>query len=140
MRFSSRRRRPPAINIISLIDILTILLIFFGVTTVFKKEQPQVEIKLPEHTEAIPAKKDPPLLISVSADSKVYIGKDEIALEKLKGILLERKKNTPDFKAALRADRNAPFGVIIKVMEAGTQAGLKDLPTFTDKPAEPGAP
>ncbi len=48
MRFYTRKRRAPSIIIVSLIDILAILLIFFIVTTTFRKNQPQLQINLPE--------------------------------------------------------------------------------------------
>ncbi len=48
VRFYSRKRRLPTVIIVSLIDILAILLIFVIVTTTFRREQPQVVIKLPE--------------------------------------------------------------------------------------------
>ena len=48
MNFSVRKRRAPNIIIVSLVDILIILLIFFVVSTTFKKDQPEVQINLPE--------------------------------------------------------------------------------------------
>ena len=45
MKFAVRKRRAPSIIIVSLVDILTILLIFFVVSTTFKKDQPEVQIK-----------------------------------------------------------------------------------------------
>src|SRR6202011_5140636 len=48
VKFAVRKRRAPSIIIVSLVDILTILLIFFVVSTTFKKDQPQVQINLPE--------------------------------------------------------------------------------------------
>ena len=48
MKFAVRKRRAPLIIIVSLVDILIILLIFFVVSTTFKKDQPEVQINLPE--------------------------------------------------------------------------------------------
>ena len=48
MKFTRRRRTPPVITIVSLIDILTILLIFCIVTTTFKTQDQAVQINLPE--------------------------------------------------------------------------------------------
>src|SRR5262245_65323120 len=48
MNFAVRKRRAPVIIIVSLVDILIILLIFFVVSTTFKKDQPEVQINLPE--------------------------------------------------------------------------------------------
>src|SRR4030095_12779903 len=55
MKFAVRKRRAPSIIIVSLVDILTILLIFFVVSTTFKKDQPEVEINLPESKTATKA-------------------------------------------------------------------------------------
>src|SRR5438105_13776574 len=48
VKFAARKRRAPSIIIVSLVDILTILLIFFVVSTTFKNAQPEVKINLPE--------------------------------------------------------------------------------------------
>ena len=48
MTFYTRKRRAPSVIIVSLIDILAILLIFFIVTTTFQRNQPQLQINLPE--------------------------------------------------------------------------------------------
>ena len=55
MNFAVRKRRAPSIIIVSLVDILTILLIFFVVSTTFKKDQPEVQINLPESKTATSA-------------------------------------------------------------------------------------
>src|SRR5207245_10211232 len=55
MKFAVRKRRAPSIIIVSLVDILTILLIFFVVSTTFKSDQPQVQINLPESKTATKA-------------------------------------------------------------------------------------
>src|SRR5207244_11734573 len=55
MNFAVRKRRAPSIIIVSLVDILTILLIFFVVSTTFKRDQPEVQINLPESKTATKA-------------------------------------------------------------------------------------
>ena len=52
MRFYTRKKRSPQLIIVSLIDILAILLIFFIVSTTFRKEQPRLQINLPESQSA----------------------------------------------------------------------------------------
>src|SRR5579864_5017966 len=55
MKFAVRKRRAPSIIIVSLVDVLTILLIFFVVSTTFKRDQPEVQINLPESKTATKA-------------------------------------------------------------------------------------
>ena len=47
MQFPRKVRRSPVINIINLIDVLVVLLIFYIATTVFKKSEPKIIIKVP---------------------------------------------------------------------------------------------
>ncbi len=120
MNFIVRKRRAPTIIIVSLVDILIILLIFFVVSTTFKKDQPEVQINLPESKTAkkLPAELEHAI---VSVDQNV----DELggAVRDLP----EARKST----LALQADKKASFGTIIKVMDALKLAGVKNLPAFT---------
>ena len=52
MEFPRKPRRSPTLNIIPLIDVLVVLLIFYIATTVFKKSEPKIIIKVPESTQA----------------------------------------------------------------------------------------
>jgi len=139
MRFHTARRKPPVIQIVSLIDILAILLIFFIVTTTFKSEEPQIQIVLPESKTAIetPADKAPVLLV-VTKDGRIAIGKqffdDDAALvAELKRI----KADGETGNIAMKADDGAPFGSIIKVIDAMQEAGFDNLPTFAKPPGTP---
>ncbi len=80
MQFAVRKRRAPSIIIVSLVDILTILLIFFVVSTTFKKDQPEVQINLPDSKTAnnAPAELDHAV---VSVDEQDGIKLDGRALD-----------------------------------------------------------
>ena len=72
MKFAVRKRRAPSIIIVSLVDILTILLIFFVVSTTFKKDQPEVQINLPESKTATKASAElEHAIVSVSENDEV---------------------------------------------------------------------
>lgn len=131
MKIAVRKRRAPSIIIVSLVDILTILLIFFVVSTTFKRDQPEVQINLPESQTATnaPAESEH-AIVSVSASDEVQLDGRPVAVEELEGAVREM---APARKAsvALQADREASFGTIIKVMDALKLAGVKNLPAFT---------
>ena len=119
----------------SLVDILCILLIFFIVTTTFKKDEPRVEIKIPESSTAI---KDPhpqePVIIYASKDLKVYVGSSEVPLDKLARVLKARKAEAGTAVFALKADTDIPLGFFVKVLDASKEAGLTNLQMFTETP------
>ena len=131
MQFAVRKRRAPQIIIVSLVDILTILLIFFVVSTTFKKDQPEVQINLPESKTATaqPAELDH-AIVSVDANDDVKLDGKPVAIDQLQaaiGELPATRKST----LAMEADKKASFGAIIKVMDALKLAGVKNLPAFT---------
>jgi biopolymer transport protein ExbD len=140
VHFQTKKRRSLFVNIVSYVDILSILVIFLVATTVFKAAQPVVKIDLPESSQAKPAADQQPVILSVTADEKIFLGEAEVPLERLAETLKEKLKASPDFKVAMSASKQAPFGTIVKVMDAAKTAGIRQLPTFTEEPAPASAP
>lgn len=140
MRFHTRSRRKPTVNIVSLIDILAILLIFFIVTTTFKDDQPQVRINLPESTTAVeaPAASEPALVL-IDSGNLVYFEGEQVTLEALSERIEHVIANDPGRGFALKADEAAGFGTVIRVMDIFQENDVRDLPAFTDLPGA-GAP
>jgi len=131
MNFAVRKRRAPLIIIVSLVDILIILLIFFVVSTSFKKDQPEVQINLPDSKTA---QKRPGELehaiVSIDSNDDIKLDGRSIGADELEDAvrnLPEARKST----LALQADKKASFGTIIKVMDALKLAGVKNLPACT---------
>jgi len=132
MNFYQRKRRMPAVIIVSLIDIFAILLIFVIVTSTFRKPQPTVTIKLPESTTAAPHSQAPNLVeLSVSPEGIVKLDGVQVEMgelsSKIKAVVDENRS------LALKADTQAPFGVIVRVLDALKEAGVTgNLPAFTE--------
>jgi len=132
VRFYTRKRRMPSVIIVSLIDILAILLIFVIVTTTFKRDQPAVVINLPDSktATAAPTQADPAIL-SISADQKLYLENKPVELTGLKQALLDMLAASPGRALALSADKAAPFGFVISVMDVLKEANVRNVPAFT---------
>jgi biopolymer transport protein ExbD len=129
MRFYVRKRRQaPAIIIVALIDILIVLLIFLMTTTVFK-QQPALKLSLPESSEAVKsgASETAPLIVSVDIKGILRVGVDAtpVTFELLKQKLSEAVAKTPDLRLAISADKDAPWGQVVRVMDAAKEANLK---------------
>jgi len=140
MQFYTRKRRNLFVNVVSLIDILAILLIFFIVTTTFRKKQPQVQINLPESKEAetSPAPSTEPVVLRVKSSDQISLDEKPVPLDQLAAAIQSAREAHPKRGIALQADREAPFGVVVKVLDALKQAGIQDVPAFTQP--EPGKP
>src|SRR4051812_31319772 len=131
MKFAVKKKRAPSIIIVSLVDILVILLIFFVVSTTFRTDQPEVQINLPESKTATnqPAELEHSLL-SVNPDDEVKLDGQPIAIDQLEQAIRDLPA-TRRSSLALQADKQASFGTIVKVMDALKLAGVKNLPAFT---------
>ena len=129
MQFYARKhRQAPAVIIVALIDILIVLLIFLMVTTTFK-QQPALRLALPESSQAKKTGADEaaPLIVSIDPKGILRFGGDEtpVTVERLKEKLLAAVAKKPDLKLAISADKNAPIGQVIKVMDAAKETKLK---------------
>lgn len=136
MNFYPKRRRPPQVIIVSLIDIFAILLIFVIVSTTFRKEQPSVSIRLPESkTTTVAQPKREPVVLTISKESQLFLDAKPIVMEKLATTLRELVERDPNTFFALNADRDAPFGTILSVLDGLKDAGIKgNLTAFMERP------
>ena len=138
MRFTVRKRRqPPAIIIVSLIDILIVLLIFLMVTTTFK-QQPALRLTLPESKLAKPGAAEGHVIVTVAKDPPyVFLGQRPVTLDKLKQELKAQAAQNAQLSLSIRPDTEAPFGQILKVMEAAKDAGLEKVNVLAKQPGQP---
>lgn len=141
MQFSTRkRRRAPAIIIVSLIDVLLVVLIFLMVTTAFK-DTPAFKITLPETSQAAPragASENPPLIITITTNAPTfYLGRTAVTFDRLKTELAQRARQNPGLIVALRADDQAAYGNVVRVTEAAQAARVKEIRTFLKPGIQP---
>ena len=140
MRFYTRKRRQaPAVIIVALIDILIVLLIFLMVTTTFR-QQPALKLSLPESSQAQKsgAQESPPLVVTVDPKGNLRLGPQgkPVTVDQLKAELAVEVSKAPDLKLAISGDEGAPWGRIIKVMDAAKAVGIKLVTAFTKEPAK----
>ncbi len=141
MRFYVRKKKQaPAVIIVALIDILIVLLIYLMVTTTFK-QQPALRLALPESTQAqkTGAHEAPPLVVSIDAKGTLRLGADAkpVTIERLRDELMLSATKTPGIRLAISADTAAPFGQIVKVMDAAKESGIKMVNAFTKQAGKP---
>lgn len=134
-----KRRQPPAVIIVAMIDILIVLLIFLMVTTTFK-QQPALKLTLPESSQAQKsgAQEDPPLVVTIDTHGSLRLGPEgkPVTVDRLQEELVAAVAKTPGLRLAISADTTAPFGQVVKVMDAAKAAGLKVVNAFTKEAAK----
>lgn len=119
------------VPIVTLIDILAILLIFFIVTTTFKKEESLLKVNLPRSSALASGEdRERRVPLALGKDGQVSLGTTVVPIDSLAGALRDFKNARPGEKLELKADEGAPLGLMVKVWDAATVAGLEinDLP------------
>jgi biopolymer transport protein ExbD len=131
VKFYLKKRRSPSVPIVTLIDILAILLIFFIVTTTFKTKDSLVQVNLPRSSEmGEGTTAEPRTPLALAKDGSISLGDRIVPIETLATALGEFRQTRPNDRLELKADEGAPLGLMVKVWDAATQAGLQidDLP------------
>ena len=117
------------INVTPLIDVMLVLLVIFMVTAPLLTTGVQVD--LPKAKSAPMQADDTKLLVIVTRDEQVFIGKDEIT-----GAVDEKLGQNPRLKEEkelyIQADENVKYGAVLRVMAAARAAGAEKLGMITD--------
>ncbi len=132
MNLRPRRRPVPTIPIVSLVDIMVILLIFFVATTTFRKDRAQVKITLPEARqvgESAPVQ-ELRKAITVTKDQQLFLDGQPVTAETLAEALTRLRREQPQAKLELEADTETALGVLMQVWDALRSAGysVNDVP------------
>lgn len=109
----------------SLADIAFLLLIFFMVTTTFRKER-QREIEQPEAaaTQPVDEKRKNILHLWVDPDGSVYINDLQTPINAIAPLVQELFVQTDrQLVVAIRSDRGVPYGTINEITEALRDGG-----------------
>lgn len=133
MHFRVRKRRnPPAVIIVSLIDVLIVVLIFLMVATTFK-QHPALKLALPESKQtAKPGASENNMVVTIARQQPyLYLDARPVTLDRLQEELKAGIARNPQVTLSIRADTDAPFGQIVKVMDAAKAAGIKAVNAFT---------
>jgi biopolymer transport protein ExbD len=127
-----RRRPVPAIPIVSLIDIMVILLIFFIATTTFREKKVQVKINLPESKTmgATESTSEVRKAITLTKTHELFLDGNPVQIDKLAEALKKMKEIQPGVKLELEADTDTALGVLMKVWDGLRSAGfsVNDVP------------
>jgi len=134
MRFYVKHKRTPQIIIVSLIDIFAMLLIFFIVTTTFKTAQSALSINLPESKTASQSNNPTqPVVLAITSQEEIFLGDRQLSIEDLAPALKELQEKDPKRPLAMSASKDVSFGFLVQILDSLKQAGIKNLPTFTQQ-------
>lgn len=130
MRLSQPRHRDDfEINVISLIDVLLTLLMFFVLTTTFV-QQARLKVTLPQASAAAKANEPDTLVVLIDKEGHYFIGNNEVldpGVDGLKKALLNLAGDNRERPVLLRADGMTPNQAVVTAMDALGQLGFVNL-------------
>jgi biopolymer transport protein ExbD len=116
MSLLQRRRQRPAINIVPLVDVLTVLLFFFLVTMQFRQVT-ALNITAPEIETAGKNRIDEQVVLAVDAEGAFFLNDQRLEAEALEAALQVAGEVTPEIPVLLMADEDAPLKYVTEVMD-----------------------
>jgi biopolymer transport protein ExbD len=114
-----------AINLTPLIDMVFILLIFFIVTSSFVKET-GVDVDRPNAATA-QLKQQASILIGVTHKGAVWIDQRKVDIRSVRATVERLHVENPEGSVVIMADRQAPTGVVIQVLDQSRLAGVDNV-------------
>ncbi len=138
MRISSRREDEFEINVVSLIDVLLTLLMFFVLTTTFV-QQGHLKVNLPQASDQPQPVANSTLVLVVDRSGHFFVGNnqvlgtDEDALKKAIRAIAGDDRGRP---VLLRADGMTPHQSVVTAMDALGQLGFSHLSIATTPQSE----
>lgn len=130
----SEKKLLSEINVTSLVDVTLVLLIIFMITSPLM--QLGIEVNLPRASSE-PIERRETLTITIRKDGALSIGGELVPLAAI-GQSLERAKARGTKGVLIRADRQVPYGAVVKVLDAARKQGITEVGLVTELEEEAG--
>jgi biopolymer transport protein ExbD len=117
----------PSIELTPIIDMVFLLLIFFLVTTTYHQVEREMQIALPEAESGAPisvALRE--LVVNVAADGSIIVAGGVMSLENLRALVTQAVDANPNQKVTVRADRDASYGLVARVLDICKASGVSE--------------
>ena len=124
-----QRRLKNEINVVPYIDVMLVLLVIFMVTAPLLTTGVQVD--LPKAKSAPMQADDTKLLVIVTRDEHVFLGKDDIT-GAIDDKLATNARLKEEKELYIQADENVKYGAVLRVMAAARAGGAEKLGMITD--------
>lgn len=138
-----RTLEEPEINVVSLIDVVLLLVVFFILSSRFTDEG-RLRVHLP-HASAVPTERvgSEPLVVSVTEAGGYLVNQHELinsSPETLRAALLKEAGTSRNMPVTLRADARATHQSVITAMDVLGRLGFAEINVATVKEEAAGKP
>ena len=134
MSFERRERHIiRELNLVPLIDVLLTILFFYMIVSPMMSRG--LDVNLPK-SESNTVKPEDRIVLTVTRTQEIFVEKERVDIAKLKEVLDSIRRTKPQINVYLRADRDAPYGAVVQVMDVVKRAGIDKLGMVTETAAE----
>ncbi|MCD4820108.1 MAG: biopolymer transporter ExbD [Candidatus Cloacimonetes bacterium] len=130
MQLREKKRKKLTLNIISLIDVVFLLLIFFMLISKYV-EQKGMKLDLPS-TKSFDTTKSQEILLQIDSNGKMLMNDNEISMEDLASKIIEILPEVTEKTLIIKADKELAHGNVVKIMDIARSNGLKKIVIATD--------
>ncbi len=131
MAFNNGSKRSfSEINVTPLVDVMLVLLIIFMVTAPMLQQG--IKVNLPKAKAQSLKESEEKLMITVTKDEKIFINKNPYTLDALGKTLKALQAYRKDRQVFLKADKDVPYGFVVRVMSEVKAAGVEELGMVTE--------
>lgn len=118
------------LNLTPLVDVMLVVLIIFMVTAPLLMQG--VEVNLPETaTKHIKTREDP-LILTITKKKEIFLEKHQFEFDGLEEKIRKIFENRREKEILLKADKDVPYGFVIKVVAQVKRAGIDKLGMITE--------
>ncbi len=118
------------INMVPFTDVVLVLLVIFMVTTPMIV-QGQIKVRLPKARAQSEAQLRP-LVVTLSAQGRVFLGDQEVSLNDLGTLLTPALKERADKQLVINADRSVAHGRVVAILDIARASGAEKLAIATE--------
>ena len=120
-----------------MVDVIFLLLLFFMSASVFAQIESELEISIPEATEAAPMDRAPyEIIINVRADGTIVVNQREMTLGQLEAMLLKVADIFQGQALIIRGDRATPLSAVIDVLNLCARVDIYNVSFATVTPED----
>jgi biopolymer transport protein ExbD/biopolymer transport protein TolR len=140
MQVGGRKGAISDINVTPMVDVMLVLLIIFIVITPMLSKGVSVDkVKARNPSSMAAADKDDAVVVAVSRDGKVYLGKTQLPAAELGPKVRDMIANKLDKTVYVNSDQRAKYGVVVEVVDNIRTAGVDQIGLLTEKIEETGS-
>ncbi|MBI5198443.1 MAG: protein TolR [Nitrospirae bacterium] len=118
------------INVTPLVDVMLVLLIIFMVTAPLMQQG--IDVNLPKAKGKELRAEEERIIVIITKGNKIYINKNFIELSELGKKLQSIYDRRTDKEIFLKADKDVPYGFVVRAMSEIRSAGIEKLGMVTE--------